>query len=87
MDASPEYGIIRAMRPNATKRKSFDAAAAVLDDDITDAKIDRNLAARRDEINVQLEEAQASIARGEATPLEPLSVLLRDARHYAKTVR
>jgi hypothetical protein len=54
---------------------------------VTDAEIERFLAERHDEVETKLAEARKSIARGEAAPLEPLPMLLRQARRSAKTVR
>jgi hypothetical protein len=56
-------------------------------DEPGDVELERNLAARHAEIEGKLQAAKASIARGEAAPLEPLDVLLRDARRQAKSPR
>ena len=53
----------------------------------TDAEFERVLNARHAEIEGKLKTARASIARGEAAPLEPLEALLRDARRRAKAPR
>ena len=52
-----------------------------------DADVDRFLVENHKEVAAKLEEARASIARGEAVPLEPLHVLLRDARRNHKATR
>ncbi|MFN9848995.1 MAG: hypothetical protein ACK56C_11535 [Alphaproteobacteria bacterium] len=46
----------------------------------TDADIDQFLADNFDDVAAKLAAGRAQIARGEATPLEPLDTLLRDAR-------
>ena len=46
----------------------------------TDADIDRFLADSHDDIAAKLAAGRGQIARGDAAPLEPLDVLLRDAR-------
>ena len=46
----------------------------------TDAEIDQFLADNFDDVAAKLAAGRAQIARGEATPLEPLDMLLRDAR-------
>jgi hypothetical protein len=62
-------------------------APAVPGDEISDEEMDRRLADRRDEIDAKLQEAYADKARGDFAPLEPLEVLLREARERAKTGR
>ena len=54
------------------------------DEDLSNAEMERFIADHHDEIEAKLQEAQASIARGEVAPLEPLEVLLRDARRRFK---
>jgi hypothetical protein len=63
------------------------AAFADRGEDADDAEIERYLADNHDRIEAKLAEARASIARGEAAPLEPLSVLLREARKQARSDR
>jgi hypothetical protein len=46
----------------------------------TDAEIDQFLADNFDEVAAKLAAGRAQVTRGEATPLEPLDMLLRDAR-------
>ena len=45
-----------------------------------DADLDRFLVESHDDIAVKLAAGREQVARGEATPLEPLETLLRDAR-------
>jgi hypothetical protein len=45
-----------------------------------DADIDQFLAEHHDDVAAQLAAGRDQVARGEAVPLEPLDVLLRDAR-------
>ena len=54
---------------------------------VTDTQIERFLADHRDEVQVKLGEARKSIARGDATALEPLPTLLREVRRSTKTAR
>lgn len=49
--------------------------------------IERFLVENHKEVAAKLEDARTSIARGEAEPLEPLPVLLRDARRHYKATR
>jgi hypothetical protein len=49
--------------------------------------MERFLSAHREEVAAKLDRARASIARGEAKPLEPLPELLRAARKRAKSSR
>ena len=51
---------------------------------VTEADIERYLKEHHDEIAGKLQEAEESIARGDVAPLEPLHVLLREARWNAK---
>jgi hypothetical protein len=46
----------------------------------TDADIDQFLADNFDDVSAKLAAGRAQVTRGEATPLEPLDTLLRDAR-------
>jgi hypothetical protein len=68
------------MTGNATLRRELGKVATALDENVSDAEMDRLLAERRDEIEALLDEARTSIARGEVAPLEPLHVFLRRAR-------
>jgi len=54
------------------------------DEERSDAETERFIADHHDEIEAKLQQAQASIARGDVAPLEPLEVLLRDARRRFK---
>jgi hypothetical protein len=60
---------------------------AVLGETISDHEMDRLLDEDLDEINVLLEEAYEEVARGEFAPLEPLHVLLQQAREQARRTR
>lgn len=46
----------------------------------TDAEIDQFLADNFDDVAAKLAAGRAQVTRGETTPLEPLDMLLRDAR-------
>jgi hypothetical protein len=59
----------------------------IADEPVNDAEIERFLADRHDEVEAKLDEARKSIARGDATALEPLPTLLRGARRSAKAAR
>jgi hypothetical protein len=61
--------------------------ADIGDEVVTDTEIERFLADRHDEIEVKLDKARKSIARGDAAALEPLPTLLRAARRSAKAAR
>lgn len=50
----------------------------------TDDETERFLADHHQEVEAKLQNARASIARGEAAPLEPLPVILRAARKRDK---
>ncbi len=54
------------------------------DEELSDAETEQFIADHHDEIEAKLKDAQASIARGEVAPLEPLDVLLRDVRRSFK---
>lgn len=56
-------------------------------DDVTDADMERWIRDNRAEIDVLLKEAQDDIAAGRVAELEPLPILLRQAREYAKRKR
>jgi hypothetical protein len=58
-------------------------AETVLDDTISEVDMDRLLADHVDEIDVLLQEAYDEVARGDCAPLEPLHVLLQEAREQA----
>ena len=85
MDASGRYAIITAMSAKTAHRKELGAVATVLDENMSDAEMDRLLAERHDEVAAKLDEARAAKARGEFAPLEPLHVFLRRARERLKT--
>jgi len=69
------------MSTKATKQtKTFGTAAEAL----SDAEMELFIAEHGDEIEAKLQKARASIARGDVAPLEPLEVLLRDARRRLK---
>ena len=57
------------------------------DEAAIDSAIERFLADHHDEVEAKLDEARKSIARGDATALEPLPTLLRGARRSAKAAR
>ena len=61
--------------------------ADVGDEVVTDIEIERFLADRHDEVEVKLDKARKSIARGDAAALEWLPTLLRRARRSAKAAR
>lgn len=75
------------MSAKAAQRKTTGTVEAVLDDNLSDAEMDRLLADRHAEIEAKLEEARAAKARGEFAPLEPLHVFLRRARERLKAAR
>ncbi|HEY1632909.1 MAG TPA: hypothetical protein VGF56_16445 [Rhizomicrobium sp.] len=54
--------------------------AKVLDDELSEAALDKRLAERRDEIEALLAEAREAKARGAFSPLEPLHAFLKRAR-------
>jgi hypothetical protein len=57
------------------------------DEAVSDTEIERFLVDRHDEVAAKLDEARKSIARGDATALEPLPTLLRGARRSVKPAR
>ena len=67
-----------------TTPKKPAASFGTQDEAMSDAETERFLVDHHDEIEAKLQEARASIARGEASPIEPLHVLLRDARRRFK---
>jgi hypothetical protein len=71
-------------KPIARKRVPIPDIA---DEAVTDTQIERFLTDRHDEVEAKLNEARKSIARGDATALEPLPTLLRGARRSAKADR
>jgi hypothetical protein len=75
------------MSAKAAHRKSVGAVETVLDENLSEAEMDRLLADRHDEIQAKLDEAQAAKKRGDVAPLEPLHVFLRRARERLKTAR
>lgn len=60
---------------------------AAPDAHVSDAEMDRYLADHHGMVAKKLAKARESIARGDVAPLEPLSVLLREARRNAKAKR
>ena len=73
---------------SATKPKGGKAVAeTILGGDISDEEMSRLLADRHDEIDAKLGEAYADRARGDFAPLEPLDVLLREARERVNSDR
>ncbi len=80
------YAIYKTMTMKPTKPRAESVFPGSTDEP-SDAELERNLAARHTEIEAKLQAARASIARGEAAPLERLDVLLRDARRQAKSRR
>ena len=56
-------------------------------DDVTEADMERYIRENRAHINGLLKEAQDDIAAGRFAPLEPLPVLLQEARKYHKSKR
>ena len=57
------------------------------DDQVTEADMERYIRENRAHINELIREAQADIAAGRFAELEPLPVLLREARKYARSKR
>ena len=74
------------MNTKTTNSKSL-AAFELKREAVTDDDIERYLKDHHDEIAAKLEEGLAEIDRGEAVPLEPLHVLLREARRHSKASR
>lgn len=64
----------------ATVRKDLGRVASALEDNLSDAELDRLLRERHDEVEALLEEAREAKARGDVAPLEPLHLFLRRAR-------
>ncbi len=62
-------------------------AETVLGDDIAEGEMDRLLADRHGEIDAKLREAYADRVHGHFAPLEPLHILLREAREGVKNAR
>jgi len=56
-------------------------------DQVTEADMERYLRGNRAHVNELIREAQEDIAAGRFAELEPLPVLLREARRYAKSKR
>jgi hypothetical protein len=73
-----------SIKPRSRKRSQIRDFA---DEAVDDAEIERFLGDRHSEIEEKLNEARKSIARGDATALEPLPTLLRGARRSAKAAR
>jgi hypothetical protein len=84
IDASNLYVIMTDMNANTARKKALGTVETVLDENLSDAEIDRLLAERHDEIEAKLEEAYVAQARGASAPLEPLHVFLRRARERLK---
>jgi hypothetical protein len=57
------------------------------DDNVTEADMERHIRGNRAHINELIREAQDDIAAGRFAELEPLPVLLREARKYSKNKR
>ncbi len=57
------------------------------DEAISEAEMERWLRDNHDEISAKLEEARASIRRGDVAPMPPLSELLASARRYHRSRR
>jgi len=76
-----------AMTTNTTMKRDLGKVATALDENMSDAEMDRLLADRHDEIEELLEEARASISRGDVAPLEPLHMFLRRAHERFKANR
>ena len=75
------------MTMNSTLRRDLGKVATALDENISDAEMDRLLADRNEEIESLLEEAREAERRGETAPLEPLHAFLRRARERFKVTR
>jgi hypothetical protein len=84
VDALSPYVIMTNMSANTARKKALGTVETVLDENLSDAEMDRLLAERRDEIESKLDEAYAAKARGDSAPLEPLHVFLRRARERLK---
>jgi hypothetical protein len=67
-----------------TNRQARATSFQPRDETASDAETERFLADHHDEIEAKLRKARESIARGKAKPLEPLPVLLREARRRGK---
>jgi hypothetical protein len=61
-------------------KKDLGKVAAALEENLSDAEMDRLLSERHDEIETLLDEAREARARGDVAPLEPLHDFLRRAR-------
>ncbi|MGH6870376.1 MAG: hypothetical protein ACREHE_02615 [Rhizomicrobium sp.] len=69
---------------NVTVKKKG-PVARVLDEQLSEAALDRRLAGRREEIDGLLREAHDAKSRGRFAPLEPLHAFLRRARSRLKS--
>jgi hypothetical protein len=67
-----------------TNVKAKGPVAKVLDEELSDAALDRHLADRHEEIEASLREAREAKARGNQAPLEPLHIFLKRARKRFK---
>jgi hypothetical protein len=61
-------------------KKDLGRVASALEENLSDAELDRLLADQHEQIEALLEEAREAKARGDAAPLEPLHVFLSRAR-------
>ena len=68
-------------------KSSKGAEATVPVDDASEEAMDQLLADRQGEIEAKLRQAYEDKARGDYAPLEPLHILLREARGHAATRR
>ena len=71
----------------STEVKKKPPIAEILDEDMTDAELDRVLAERHEEVEALLEEARIAKSEGRSAPLEPLHEFLRRARDRFNVVR
>lgn len=68
------------MSMNAKLKQELARVTAALDENVSEAEMDRLLADRHDEIERLLDEARDAQRRGAVAPLEPLHLFLRRAR-------
>jgi len=71
----------------STKPKKKLPIADILDEDMTDAELDRVLAERHEEVEALLEEARKAKTEGRYAQLEPLHEFLRRARERLNSTR
>ena len=74
---------MNAKATEPTKASEFE----LLDEAVSDAEMERFLAANHDEVAAKLEEARVSIAQGKVSPLEPLHVFLTRMHERFKAAR